>query len=210
MVYRTGAQGTLDRPTIRRAYTGSTTGGGSPQQLRYNSPRTFPVGRERTHTSLTGRRVVVPTRRGGRKRASRPSPSPTQQSRSAAGGRPLAPTPRPSWPVVCVARSWAKNAADGPRPAGGAFPGNGPNGLLANRKRATWMLRPVCSVFSSETPPSRARGGPPPSRFARAPPAAAPGSGPPPSRSPGVQVHVGEDQRPRPAASIFIWRNTIL
>ena len=108
MVYRTGAQGTLDRPTIRRAYTGSTTEGGSPQQLRYNSPRTFPVGRERTHTSLTGRRVVVPTRRGGRKRASRRSPSPTQQSRSAAGCRPLAPTPRPPWPAACVARSWAK------------------------------------------------------------------------------------------------------
>ena len=155
MVYRTGAQGTLDRPTIRRACAGSTTVGGSPQQLRYNSPRTFPVGRERTHTSLTGRRVVVPTRRGGRKRASRPSPSPTQQSRSAAGGRPLAPTPRPSWPVVCVARSWAKNAAVGPRPVGGAFPGNGPTDFwltgsapprCCGQSAAFFLLRPFRRV----------------------------------------------------------------
>ena len=109
MVYRTGAQGALDRPTIRRAYTGSTTEGGSPQQLRYNSPRTFPVGRERTHTLSTGRHVVVTTRRGGRKRASRPSPSPTQQSRSAAGGRALAPAPLPPWPAVCVAGNGARN-----------------------------------------------------------------------------------------------------
>ena len=108
MVYRTGAQGTLDRPTIRRACAGSTTVGGSPQQLRYNSPRTFPVGRERTHTPSTGMFVVETTRMGGRKRASRPSPSPTQQSRSAAGGRPLAPAPRPPWPAVCVAGNGAR------------------------------------------------------------------------------------------------------
>ena len=97
MVYRTGAQGTLDRPTIRRAYTGSTTEGGSPQQLRYNTPRTFPVGRERTHTSLTGRRVVVPTRRGGEE-AGKPPLSVPHPAEPVCSRRP-SPRPYPA-PVL--------------------------------------------------------------------------------------------------------------